>query len=221
MEKKRVLVLCDDLWHPAEIIERGLALLPQERYRFDVVRTAKDILTPAYIAAYPLILCCKSNCVNQGNSAPWFEAGVTEVMPEDFERYVRAGGGFLAVHSGLAYRDVPGMNTLLGSVFEGHPPRCRVSWRVSNPDHPVARGVTGFACRDEHDRIGLTDPQAERFLESESDAGGVQPAGYTRLLNRGRLCALTPGHTMAVWEQPMFLRLLQNAMAWCMKEAIP
>lgn len=221
MEQKRILVLCDDLWHPAEIIKRGLALLPREKYRFDVVKTAKDILTPARIADYPLILCCKSNCVNQGNSAPWFEAGVTEVMPEDFEHYVRAGGGFLAVHSGLAYRDTPGMNALLGSEFNGHPPRCRVAWRVSNPDHPVARGVTGFACRDEHDRIGLTDPQAERFLESESDAGGVQPAGYTRLLNRGRLCALTPGHTMAVWEQPMFLRLLQNAMAWCMKEAIP
>lgn len=217
-----VLVLCDDLWHPAEVIERGLASLSQERYTFHVVKTAKDILTPARIAAYRLILCCKSNCVNLGNSAPWFEAGVTEVMPEDFEAWVRTGGGFLAIHSGLAYREnsCPAMTRLTGSVFLGHPPRCevRVQPAECNSNHPILRDVEPFACRDEHYQICLTDSADKLFLMSSSSAGGTQPAGYTRRLGEGRLCALTLGHTLDVWEHPMFQRMLMNAMAWCLKE---
>ena len=44
MSKTWILVVCDDLWHPAEIIERGLNALPQDKYDFEIVKTAKDIL---------------------------------------------------------------------------------------------------------------------------------------------------------------------------------
>lgn len=219
MEKTRILVLCDDLWHPAEIIERGIAALETERYAFDIVKTAKDILTPEYIARYPMILCCKSNCINQGNSAPWFEEGVTEVMPADFERYVRAGGGFLAVHSSLVYGENAEFGEMLGSAFVSHPPRCEVQVHVTQAAHPVAQGVEGFSARDEHYIIEMNAPDADVFLESTSEKGGRQTAGYTRTIGAGRICVLTPGHTLAVWENPQFQRLLLNAMAWCMKEA--
>ena len=35
MSKTWILVVCDDLWHPAEIIERGLNALPQDKYDFE------------------------------------------------------------------------------------------------------------------------------------------------------------------------------------------
>lgn len=220
MEKTRILVLCDDLWHPAEVIERGLAALETERYAFDIVKTAKDILTPEYIARYPMILCCKSNCINLGNNAPWFEDGVTEVMPADFERYVRAGGGFLAVHSSLVYgeNNRPEFSKMLGCAFVSHPPRCEVQVHVTQAVHPVAQGVEGFAERDEHYIIEMNAPDADVFLESTSEKGGRQTAGYTRMIGEGRLCVLTPGHTLSVWENPQFQKLLLNAMTWCMKE---
>lgn len=222
MARIPVLVLCDDLWHPAEVIERGLAALPQEKYAFSVVKTVKDILTPARLAAYPMTICCKSNCVNQANPAPWFEPGVTEVMPEDFEQYIRQGYGFLAIHSGLVYRDdmCPAMSRLLGSAFHGHPPRCEVHWQPAQPEHPIVRDVQPFSCRDEHYQITLTCNE-KPFLTSTSPSGGTQPAGFARSLGAGRLCALTPGHTLDVWEHPMFQRLLLNAMAWCLKEDEP
>ena len=59
---------------------------------------------------------------------------------------------------------------------------------------------------------------ADVFLTSRSEKGGVQSAGYTRLIGDGRLCALTPGHTLDVWENEAFIRLLTNAMEWCLKE---
>lgn len=220
MEKSRILVLCDDVWHPAEVIERGLAALPQSRYDFEVVKTVKDILTPPSLEAYPAVLCCKSDCVNQGNGEPWFEEGVTEVMPEHFERYIRAGHGFVSLHSGLVYgpENRPDFARITGAAFCGHPPRCTVEMRVADASHPVARGVENFASRDEHYIIKLLADDARVFLTSSSPQGGVQTAGYTRTLGAGRLCALTPGHTLAMWTHPQFQRLLLNALAWCLKE---
>ena len=41
---EKVLVICDDLWHPAEVIEKGLAARADGRFSFDIVKAAKDIL---------------------------------------------------------------------------------------------------------------------------------------------------------------------------------
>lgn len=220
MEKTRILVICDDVWHPAEVIERGLAALPQNRYSFELVKTAKDILTPEWIEAYPAILCCKSNSVNQGNSEPWFEEGVTEVMPEHFERYIMEGHGFVSLHSGLVYgpKNRPDFARITGAGFCGHPPRCTVEVHVTDTSHPVAQGVEDFVSRDEHYMMEMLADDASVFLRSSSLKGGTQIAGYTRMLGEGRLCALTPGHTLAMWTHPQFQRLLMNALAWCLKE---
>lgn len=49
---KNILVLCDDLWHPAEVIQKGIAPLEGDAYHFDFVMAAKDILTPELIREY-------------------------------------------------------------------------------------------------------------------------------------------------------------------------
>lgn len=217
---EKVLVLCDDLWHPAEVIEKGLAARQDKRFEFEIVKAAKDILTPERIAEYRLIICCKSNNVTAANNAPWFEPGVTEVCPKEFEDYIKAGGGFLAVHSGLAYtreRNAAYVD-LVGSVFCGHPPRCAVDLHGVKPEHPIMEGISDFTILDEHYNMEMVCDDADIFLESSSEKGGTQPAGYTRVIGSGRLCALTPGHTLDVWADPAFQKLFTNAMAWCLQE---
>lgn len=217
---EKVLVICDDIWHPAEVIEKGLAARQDTRFEFDVVKAAKDILTPALIAQYRLIVCCKSNNVIAANTAPWFEPGVTEVCAAEFEEYIRNGGGFLVVHSGLAYTEerCEEYVAFVGSAFRGHPPRCTVDLHVTKPEHPILEGVSDFTVRDEHYAMEMLCDDAEIFLESTSAAGGRQPAGYTRVMGAGRMCALTPGHTMDVWENKTFQRLFTNAAEWCLRE---
>ena len=41
-----ILLLCDDLWHPGEVVTRGLRPLQKLGYALDVVTAPKDILTP-------------------------------------------------------------------------------------------------------------------------------------------------------------------------------
>lgn len=212
-----VLVLCDDLWHPAEVIELGLAALNAPELHFTVVKTAKDILTPEYIARFPVILCCKSDSVNAANQAPWFEEGVTEVGPAEFEAYIQNGGGFLAVHSGNVSKEGSAYSRLVGNYFVGHPPRCQVEVKMTAP-HPIAEGVGDFSIRDEHYNIQVVDEDAEIFCETESATGGTQTGGYTKKIGDGTLCVLTPGHTLSVWENKAFQRLLLNAIHYCARE---
>lgn len=217
--KEKILVLCDDVWHPAEVIERGLAARLDEKYEFDIVRDAKDILTVDMLKRFRLIINCKGNNITEANSTPWFTENMAEVGPRDFEEYIRNGGGFLAVHSGLAYnhersREYVGIS---GSVFLGHPPRCNVDMKIVKPEHPIVHGVEDFTVFDEHYDMKMECSDADIFLESRSESGGVKAAGYTRLIGNGRFCALTPGHTLSVWENEQFMKLFTNAMEWCMK----
>ncbi len=209
-----VLVLCDDQWHSAEVIELGIAPL-RSKYNLTLVRSAKDILTPEWIAKYPLIMNCKMNQLNASNPNPWFDENVTEVGPKEFEEYVRSGGGFLSVHAGNTSRSREAYTNFIGNYFVGHPPRCRVQVKMTS-DHPITNGVEDFEIRDEHYNICVTAQDAHIFCRTSSETGGDQVGGYTRTLEKGRMCVLTPGHILSVWEHENFQKLLNNAIEWCL-----
>lgn len=217
---QKILVLCDDIWHPAEVIEKGMLPLAGDAYEFDVVKAAKDILTPEMLEEYPLIICCKSNNVTSGNSAPWFENTVTEVMGTEFRKYVERGGAFLSVHSGNVFMgDGDGIKEyteFVGNRFLSHPLRCGVTLRKEK-EHPIMQGVEArFDIRDEHYQMEILADDADVFLTSVSETGGIQIAGYTRKIGDGRLCVLTPGHTLSVWKNEQFQRIFLNAVNWCL-----
>ncbi|MDL2232977.1 ThuA domain-containing protein [Ruminococcaceae bacterium OttesenSCG-928-L11] len=213
-----VLVVCDSPWHPAEVIEWGLAPLEGDEFHFVFVKAAKDILTPERIAGYPLILCCKGNAVTEANNNPWFEDTVTEVGPKEFEDYIRAGGGFMAIHAGtIGKKDTP-YGDLVGCVFNGHPLRCGIDVKVTG-DHPILNGVAkDFHIRDEHYQMTVTADDAVELFRTVSETGGDQPAGWVREMGDGRMAVLTPGHCVDVFYNPEFQKILVNSMRWCLKK---
>ena len=215
MGKMNILVICDDKWHPAEVIQKGLASLPAEKYQFDFVVAAKDILTTELIHRYPVIISCKSNNITAGNDAPWFEDGVTEVGGKELQEYVEQGGNFIAVHSANAFfeYDSPAYRNFVGNTFVTHPPRCEVGIHVTEL-HPVTQGVEDFTIRDEHYQVTISAPDAQVLFTTSSKNGGTQPGGYVRHMGNGKLCVLTPGHMLSVWQHPMFQRLLINTIEW-------
>lgn len=214
----QVLVLCDDCWHPAETVERSLRLLPEDRFCFDYVRAPRDILSNKMIRRYEVIVLARGNSFSAAlHDAPWFSPDWCEVMPEDFKKYIEEGHGFLALHAGNAYRkdDCPDMVALIGNEFKFHPPQCAVTVKAVK-ENAITRGFQGFTARDEHYVIEVGAKDAEVFLESVSDTpAGRQIAGYTRRLGKGRLCVLTPGHTLSALSDPEYLKLIGNALIWC------
>lgn len=211
-----VLLLCDDHWHPAEVIEAGIEPL-KKHYNFTIIKAAKDILSPEMLTNYQVIMCCKGNQISASNSDPWFEPNVTEVTPKEFEEFVKNGGGFLSVHSGNTSKKDDDYTKLVGNYFVGHPPRCEVDVKMIS-EHPITNGVDDFKLRDEHYNIAVTATDADVFCKTYSETGGEQIGGYTRSIGKGRVCVLTPGHILDVWKHTMFQQLLTNAINWCAGE---
>ncbi|MDI9497274.1 MAG: ThuA domain-containing protein [Bacillota bacterium] len=213
----KILVICDDFWHPGEIVARGLKPLEEHGCELDVVMHARDLLYPAMLRDYDAIINAKSNVFSPANQAPWFDASVTAVMPNDFRSYIEEGHGFLALHAGNCYsrERQADMARLTGNSFLGHPPQCEVRMEPVG-EHPIMRNVRPFAVRDEHYCIDVHARDIDLFMTSSSDTGaGTQMAGYTRSLGKGRFCCLTPGHNYSVYREPEFLNVLKNALDWC------
>lgn len=212
----KILVICDDLWHPAEVIQKGMSLIASDKYEFDFVMAAKDILTEKMISSYPVIINCKGNSITAANNDPWFEPGVTEVGPTEFKKYVENGGGFISLHAGNTFRtdNCKEFVEFIGNAFVTHPPRCEVT-NYPCMEHPITKGVEAFTERDEHYELDIQAKDITPILKSESKTGGIQIAGYTRNIGKGRLCVLTPGHTLAMWENKNFQKLLMQAVEWC------
>jgi hypothetical protein len=185
------------------------------------------------------------------------------------ESWLEAGGHWLGLHgtSGGRAERVEGTRQrrtvktehhgLLGSRFLTHPPIREITVEVSNPDHPLTRGLgASFVIEDEPYFIELQDPAStEILLTAEYGPSAASPAfgtlyptdtslqsdgrtrvlGYTRAVGDGGVAYFALGHchnpairaarapdpadtTPATfhgpWENPAFVTLLRNTVAW-------
>lgn len=207
----RVLVICDDYWHPAKVVEKGLSPLSNEGFDFDFIKDARD-WSESKMNEYSLVIFCKSNNVSQADKSNW----VTDEVENAFKTYVEKGNGLLVIHSGTAsYKEKYVIRGLIGGIFTHHPKQCPVTM---NPveNHPLTKGCEVFTAEDEHYHMELDDKNVDLFMTTTSEHG-TQPGGWTRTQGNGRVCVLTPGHLVEVWLNPSFQTMLKNSMNWCAK----
>lgn len=205
---QRVLVLCGDPWHPAEVVRRGLAALIEPRFEFEFV-TDGGQWSPGMLTDCDLVIVAKSNQRHATDLNAW----LTPNDQWEIRRFVQRGGGLFVIHGGTAgYEDLLLMRETTGGVLSRHRDQCPVTVQPVCR-HALTEGVTAFTATDEHYFIVLDDLRAEVFLRTHS-RHGMQPAGWTRREGAGRVCVLTPGHNDEVWLHPEFQRLLRNGMNW-------
>ena len=208
----RTLVICDEYYHPARTVRDGLATLSGAGFEFDWIEDAAE-WSAERMTAYPLVLLSKSDDRSAADRAPW----VTEAVQQAFVDDVRQGHGLLVVHSGTVYAEKPVLRALIGGAFMRHPAQCPVTMEPK-PGHPLTAGSTAFTLVDEHYVMALDDTQADVFMTTTSEHG-TQPGGWTRTEGKGRVCVLTPGHNVEVWQHPSFQALLINGLRWCSENA--
>ena len=222
----RVLLLCDDHYHPGDVPEKGLAPLKEKGFTLDVIYDAGDF-DPAKLTDYAVVILSKCDHKSQADVAPW----KTPAIQNAFIAYVQNGGGLLVTHSGtVAGDDTQKMDEFVGCKFNWHPANCPTTVDVIKP-HPIAAGMNAFTEVDEHYHLTITAPEANIFLASYAAAQGdptkvesepyhnavaaIRAAGYTLTRGKGRVCALTPGHTLEAWHNPEYQKVLGNALNWC------
>lgn len=240
----RTLALIGDRYHNSDFIRVVLArLFKSVNLPFDFT-TDYEELSASLLADYQLLVCfrdgmiwpngylgpdsfpCTADLENADDyPAAKPETWITEAQGRAVKEFVENGGGFYALHnashislSSKDYREV------MGGAFAGHPPVRPFKVRVTNPDHPITRGVSDFMVTDEqHYLIYDKDPK-DVILRSENldglrfqDKGMGSVAGWAYDYGKGRVAFTAPGHNLHAMWQPEYVRIQQNAVRWLLR----
>lgn len=149
--------------------------------------------------------------------------------------FVERGGGFVGVH-GAAGDPVYWWNwyadTLIGARFSGHPlPNQFQTARVviDNAADPVAQGLPHeWMMKDEwysftksprangsHILATLDESTYDPvFMGGKSLRMGDHPIAWSRCIGQGRMVYSAIGHRPEVYDNPVYRRMLTNAIAW-------
>ena len=209
----RTWVMCDDFYHPASTVIKGLEPLQEFGYEFEFSLDAAD-WSASKLVQFPVLAISKSNRISAAQEGRW----ITKEVEQALTSYVEQGGGLLIIHSGTVdYAESKAMMDLVGGVFTHHPEQCPVTMALV-PAHPMTAGMAelgSFTLQDEHYFMELSDTTERKLFLTSSSEHGSQPAGWTVNYGKGRVCVLTPGHNLEVWLHPFYQQLLRRSLDWC------
>jgi type 1 glutamine amidotransferase len=143
--------------------------------------------------------------------------------------WTNAGGSALFLHNvtHVGLTD-PDFRHVLGAAYMGHPPIRTYKARITNPDHPITKGVRDFVVIDEQHYMDYDKDPKYVFMETVNeeglrhrhqgkDRGTTAPAGWAFDYGKGRVCYLSPGHLITVLWNPEYIKLQQNAVRWLLR----
>jgi type 1 glutamine amidotransferase len=127
--------------------------------------------------------------------------------------FVASGKGFLPIHSAsFCFQNSPAYIALVGAQFQKHGTG-EFTAEIVKPDHPVMAGVTPFQAWDETYVHTKHNPDRTVLME-RVDTTGREPWTWVRTHGKGRVFYTASGHDERVWGNPMFQRLIRNAVVW-------
>jgi type 1 glutamine amidotransferase len=132
------------------------------------------------------------------------------------DRYIRQGGGCLAIHSASAsFKTEPRYFEILGGRFSSHGPVHTFTVQPVDPGGIFSQ--TGpFNLHDEaylHQFDSSAPDQNTIHFTAEID-GRQEPLVWTRRHGSGRVCCCAAGHTGASMRHPILRNILIEGLQW-------
>ncbi|MBM4457580.1 MAG: ThuA domain-containing protein [Chloroflexi bacterium] len=213
MTLKHVLIPLGGLWHPFEgFAAFTKALFEPAGY---IVESTYDLDSLARLPAggYDLVVSYTSLSKHREGMNDTTPEGLTDAQVDGLTRWVRAGGGLLAVHSATVVGNSnPAYEALLGGAFISHPPQFAFTVYPLSREHPITAGIEAFTVHDEF-YIQRYDPSVDIHMIA-LDRGIAHPMVWTKTAGAGRVAHIALGHSERVWSLPLYERLLFQAAAW-------
>jgi type 1 glutamine amidotransferase len=141
------------------------------------------------------------------------------------ERFIRAGGGFVGVHSAVDTEyDWPWYGGLLGAYFTSHPAIQQATINVTDGTDPSTAGLPRVWVRTDEWYNFRTNPRPnvnvlatidETTYDPGPDAmGSDHPIAWSHAYDGGRAWYTAGGHTFEAWYEPLFLTHVLGGIKW-------
>ena len=140
-----------------------------------------------------------------------------------FERYVRAGRGYVGIHSACDTEyDWPWYGDLVGAYFSRHPEIQPAAIHVEDRSHPSTAGLPERWERTDEWYDFRTNPRAQvnvlaRLDEASYQDGGMgqdHPIAWWHPHDGGRSWYTAGGHTRESYAEPLFLQHLLGGIQY-------
>ncbi len=208
---KRMAALIGDYYHEPGPLRSALEEL--------VTGNEIDFFTDPFQAPwdrlmdYGVLLVAREGRINPAeSSAVWY----TERHENAIAAFVRAGGGLVGLHAGLAsYKHGGAYGSTLHGTFFSHPeehPEFRL--RSTGAPHPVLSDFSELSLRDEMYFVRVDAGATTRLLETWSPDYGSSTAAWAHQCGAGRVFCLTPGHRPEVLQDPGYRAFLARGVLW-------
>jgi type 1 glutamine amidotransferase len=151
-----------------------------------------------------------------------------EAQQSAFTAYIRAGGGFVGIHSASDTEyDWPWYGRLVGAYFNGHPDGVRTGrLLVHDPRTPATSGLPSpwiridewYDLRDREPglRVLLDIDETSYKTEEESPAPEPRPIAWFHELDGGQAFYTALGHSAESYSEPLFLEHLWGGITMAM-----
>lgn len=197
---------------PAEIVERFVAPLLEAGADCEVVTDLARLAEVDWLRSFDLI----SPCWTMGSVTPEQSAGLQEA--------VRSGTGLAGVHGGMgdAFRGDTRYEWMVGGHFVGHPHVGEYNVRVTDPMHPVMKGLPAeFVYRSEQYYM-LVDPAVRVLADAEYTNEGVvcrMPVVWTKQWGLGRVFYSALGHDPSEFDAfPGVFAMSVRGLLWAARK---
>lgn len=160
---------------------------------------------------------------NEGKSQFWMKPEQGKAV----RQFVNNGGAAFFLHNSthVGLTD-PDFRHVLGAAYAGHPPIRTFKVTVTNPNHPITKGVRDFVVTDEQHYMDYDKDRKYVLLETVNvdglDYNGRGPkslGGWAYEYGKGRVCYFSPGHMISVMWNPEYVKLQHNAVRWLLRQS--
>ena len=138
---------------------------------------------------------------------------ITNAQKNGLLNFIASGKGFVGIHSAAdSFRDCPEYRAMVGGWFVTHPHYRQYQVSVTDPEHPITKGLEEFFVTDEQYILDY-DPRVQ-VLCSALWKGEAMPVAWTKNWGRGRVFYLALGHDPQACQNDNFRLLLERGTLW-------
>ncbi len=153
------------------------------------------------------------------------EAG-NNLTPDErssLERYLKRGGGLVALNTGIAGTNAAWFKSIAGGALTTNAPvvsRGNVGLYLQDSTHPIAEGISNFDLKDELFRHITLLSEAKVIASTFHTAKEIIPQAWAYEKGRGRVVVSVQGASPATFSLPHYRGLVLRAIAWAGKRPV-